>query len=167
MIACWAWRSGCRSTVSAEILRSPRTHPPLASKKLPVFMRVCGVARLVIESPKPPNCHPEREGGGWGGREGSPHKSWCRSTVIAEILRSPRAHPPIAQDDTKIYSVSSLRFSARAVKGLRMTLIAGLCVHPQGQAHAKPRRTRMERSRIENVGLARIHVLTLRLRVFA
>src|SRR6266446_8439396 len=39
-----------------------------------------GVAQLVIESPKPPNCHPEREGGGWGGREGSPHKSWCRST---------------------------------------------------------------------------------------
>src|SRR5258708_38446081 len=78
------------------------THPPhLASKKLPVFMRVCGVAPLVIESPKPPKCHPEREGGGWGGREGSPHKSWCRSTVIAEILRAPRAHPPIAQDATK------------------------------------------------------------------
>src|SRR5258708_37872282 len=30
-----------------------------------------------------------------------PYTSWCRSTVIAEILRSPRAHPPIAQDDTK------------------------------------------------------------------
>src|SRR5713226_5667317 len=76
-------------TVSAEILRSPRTHPPLASKKVPVFMRARSVSPLVIESPKPPTCHPEREGGGSGGREGSPHKSRCRSTVIAEILRSP------------------------------------------------------------------------------
>src|SRR5260370_29456127 len=92
-----------------------------ASKKPPVFMRVSGVAQLIIETPNPPNCHPEREGGGSGGREGSPHKSWCRSTVIAEILRSPRAHPPIAHDDIKIYSVSSLKFSARAVKRLRMT----------------------------------------------
>src|SRR5260370_11173849 len=81
---------------------------------LPVFMRVCGVAQLVIESPKPPNCHPEREGWGWGGREGSPHKSWCRSMVIAEILRSPRAHPPIAQDDTK-FTVFLLSSSALAL----------------------------------------------------
>src|SRR6266446_4668465 len=85
-----------------------------------------GVPPLVIESPKPPNCHPEREGGGWGGREGSPHKSWCRSTVIAEILRSPRTHPPLAQDDTNFGLVhrgrSFLRSgSATAVKGLRTT----------------------------------------------
>src|SRR5258706_13317315 len=89
-------------------------------------MRGRGVSTLVIESPKPRTCHPEREGGGWGGREGSPHKSWCRSTVIAEILRSPRTHPPLPQDDTNLDLsiapvVSSLRFSARAVKGLGMT----------------------------------------------
>src|SRR5258708_17189846 len=65
-------------------------------------MRVCGIAQLVIESPRPPKWHPEREGGGWGGSEGSPHKSWCRSTVIAEILRSPRTRPPLAQDDTNL-----------------------------------------------------------------
>src|SRR5258706_13849839 len=110
-------------------------------------MRARSVSPLVIESPKPPTCHPEREGGGSGGREGSPHKSRCRSTVIAEILRSPRAHPPLAQDDTnfglvhlarsflslrfsarcekaqddKTYSGSSLKVSARAVIKLRMT----------------------------------------------
>src|SRR5260370_42581651 len=81
-------RDSCRD------LSLPSGPRPPASKKLSVFMRVCDVAQLVIESPKPPNCHPEREGGGSGGREGSPHKSWCGSTVIAEILRSPRAHHP-------------------------------------------------------------------------
>src|SRR5260370_6019336 len=85
-------------------------------------MRVCGIAQLVIESPRPPKCHPEREGGGWGGREGSPHKSWCRSTVLAEILRSPRTQPPLAQDDTNSGLVHRARsflrsVSATAVKG--------------------------------------------------
>src|SRR5229473_2192228 len=90
------------------------------------FGAVCGVPPLVIESPKPPKCHPEREGGGWGGREGSPHKSWRRSTVIAEILRSPRTHPPLAQDDTNLGLVHRARSflrsgSAPAMKRLRMT----------------------------------------------
>src|SRR5260221_1680757 len=77
-------------------------------------MRVCGVPPLVFESQKPPKCHPEREGGGWGGREGSPHKSWCRSTVSAEILRSPRTHPPLAQDDTNFGLVHRARSFLRA-----------------------------------------------------
>src|SRR5260370_41231935 len=102
--------------------------PPttFASKKLSVFMRARGVPPLVIESPKLPKCHPEREGGGWGGREGSPHISWCRSTVIAEILRCPRTHPPLAQDDTNFGLVHRARSflrsgSAPAMKRLRMT----------------------------------------------
>src|SRR5260370_23919893 len=46
----------------------------------------CSAVRY--REPKPPKCHPEREGGGWGGSEGSPHNSWCRSKGRAEILRS-------------------------------------------------------------------------------
>jgi hypothetical protein len=43
-----------------------------------------------------PPCHPERGGGGSGGREGSPHESWCRSTGSAAILRSlPDPHPSL------------------------------------------------------------------------
>ena len=46
----------------------------------------CSAVRY--REPKPPKCHPEREGGGCGGSEGSPHNSWCRSKGRAEILRS-------------------------------------------------------------------------------
>src|SRR5258706_10812714 len=89
-------------------------------------MRARSVSPLVIESPRPPTCHPEREGGGWGGREGSPHKSRCRPTASAEILRSPRAHPLLAQDDTNFGLVHRARSFLRsgsptAVKELRMT----------------------------------------------
>ena len=71
-------------------------------------------------------CHPEREGGGSGGREGSPHKSWCRSTSSAAILRSlPDPHPSLRMTGNLDWSgttiVSSVRFSACAVNSLRMT----------------------------------------------
>src|SRR5258708_34292852 len=46
----------------------------------------CSAVRY--REPKPPKCHPEREGGGCGGSEGSPPNSWCRSKGRAEILRS-------------------------------------------------------------------------------
>src|SRR5258708_22290504 len=71
--------------------REEREGEEASSKKLPVFMRVCGVAQLVIESPKPPECHPEREGGGWGGREGSPRK------VLVQI-HGPRGDPSLPSD---------------------------------------------------------------------
>src|SRR5260221_6282675 len=116
-----SWRSKGFLFAPGLILRFTPAHPTALPRD---SQCLCGLrcSALVIESPNRPNCHPEREGGGWGGREGSPHKSRCRPTVIAEILRSPRAHPPIAQDDTKFTVLSSPRFSDRAVKKLRMTL---------------------------------------------
>src|SRR6266446_6803178 len=97
------WRS-VASSGKTSMTPSPRTSEATSR----------GIAQLIVESPKPPECHPEREGGGWGGREGSPHKSRCRSTVIAAILRSPRSHPPIAKDDTK-FTVFLLSSSALAL----------------------------------------------------
>ena len=41
-------------------------------------------------------------GGGPDGSEGSPHESRRNFTASAEILRYPRAHPPIAQDDKNL-----------------------------------------------------------------
>src|SRR5260221_1029857 len=81
-------------------------------------------ARSRVQNHRP--CHPEREGGGSGGREGSPHKSWCRSTSSAAILRSlPDPHPSLRMTGNLDLSgatiVSSLRFGARAVNWLRMT----------------------------------------------
>src|SRR5260221_222425 len=54
------------------------------------------------------------------GRDGSPHKSWCRSTVIAEIFRSPRTHPPLAQDDRILdLSIAPDRFFAQVPRSPR------------------------------------------------
>ena len=57
----------------------------------------CSIPRVQ----KPPTCHPEREGGGPGGREGSPQKSRCRSTGSAGRGRDTRYRVPPAQIRTR------------------------------------------------------------------
>src|SRR5258708_26860957 len=69
---------------------------------------------VVIGSPNCPICHPEREGGGWDGREGSPHKSWCSSSAARRSFAPPRTHPPLAQDDGNLdLSIAPDRFFAQ------------------------------------------------------
>ncbi len=111
-------KSWCRSTGSAAILRS--LPDPRNSQRLCGFGEVHRSSSTVHNHPP---CHPEREGGGSGGREGSPHKSWCRSTGSAAILRSlPDPHPSLRMtgnfDLLGSTIASSLGFSDRAITRL-------------------------------------------------
>ncbi len=99
----------------------------------------CTPSRVQNHSP----CHPEREGGGSGGREGSPHNSRCRSTVSAGILR-PLPYPRPSLRMTVIRTcpsrpvVSPLRFGAHATKNLSraQTFARPVSTRPRNAAHA-------------------------------